>query len=864
MESAQTKKRFSYVGLTKKEAENKLLRVGKNEIEKKGKASPIKLLISQFTSPLIIILFMAAGVTAFLGDWVDTYVILAAVVLNTVLGFYQEFKAQRSLEALGDILASKVTVLRSGERIEISADELVPGDLVYLYPGGKIPADGVILSHKQLSVNESILTGESRMVNKVAYKSNSKEVLFSEVAESFKAVVERDEDGGKESVYMGTLVSVGVAEMMVIRTGGETEVGAIAKRLSETLEGDTPLQARLRKLSKFLTMVVVFIALLIFSVGYLSGNSFEEIFTLSVAVAVAAIPEGLAVSLTAILAIGMQRILKKKALVRKLLAAEVLGSVSVICSDKTGTLTEGQMRVTHVETDDEEKLLYAASLGNDLNDPLEVGMWEWAKKKISKGALGVNNEKSISDLVKDYPILDQIPFNSEERWAAKLFERGLFVVGAPEVLLSFSKLSKEKQLKWKELIKEQAGKGLRIVGFGFKGSLGKHSITKKDVTKGISFLGILAYEDPVRRGVNSALKKAKRAGIDVKVITGDYKETAKGVLRKLDWKVNENEIVEGEELERMSKNELVRRVSEIVLFTRITPDQKLKIVDALQSRGEVVAMTGDGVNDAPALKKADIGIVVSTASDVSKETADMVLLDNNFSTIIDAVEEGRGIFENLRKVVLYLLSDSFTEVILVLIAVAMRIPMPITAAQILWVNLVDDSLPNLALTLDPKDDDLLRRKPRRRDEPIFDVEIKVLVMLISLVTAGLVFGVYMWYLKHFDLDMARTMAFTVLGIDSLMYVFSSRSLRRPIWHDGIFKNKWLVGAAIGGILIQLTAIYLPFFQKAFKTRPLGWSDWGVVLVSSIVVMVVIEGVKWLFLHKKLDEFDKGKTVEIGV
>lgn len=864
MEPAQTKKRFSYTGLTRKEAEKKLLRVGKNEIEKKGKASPVKLLISQFTSPLIVILLVAAGVTAFLGDWVDTYVILAAVVLNTVLGFYQEYKAQRSLEALGDILASKVTVLRSGDKIEISAEELVPGDLVYLYPGGKIPADGVVLSHKQLSVNESILTGESRMVGKVAYKSNSEDVLLSEVAESFTAVVERDEDGGKESVYMGTLVSVGVAEMMVIKTGSETEVGAIAKRLSETIEGDTPLQTRLKKLSRFLTIVVVFVALLIFTVGYLSGNSFEEIFTLSVAVAVAAIPEGLAISLTAILAIGMQRILKKKALVRKLLAAEVLGSVSVICSDKTGTLTEGQMRVTHVETDDEEKLLYAASLGNDLNDPLEVGMWEWAKKKISRGALGTHGEKSISDLVKDHPILDQIPFNPEERWAAKLFEKGLFVVGAPEVLLSFSKLSKEKQLKWKELVVEQAEKGLRVMGFGYKGPLGKQTLSKKDVTNGISFLGILAYEDPVRRGVSSALKKAKRAGIDVKVITGDYMETAKGVLKKLDWEVNENEIVEGVELERMSEKELIRRVSEIVLFARITPDQKLKIVHALQARDEVVAMTGDGVNDAPALKKADIGIVVSTASDVSKETADMVLLDNNFSTIIDAVEEGRGIFENLRKVLLYLLSDSFTEVILVLIAVAMRVPMPITAAQILWVNLVDDSLPNLALTLDPKDDDLLKRKPRRRDEPIFDKEIKVLVMLISLTTAGLVFGVYSWYLKRYDLDMARTMAFTVLGIDSLLYVFSSRSLRRPIWHEGIFKNKWLVGAALGGVLIQLTAIYLPFFQKAFKTKPLGWSDWGVVLVASIIVIIVIEGVKWLFLHKKLDEMDKSNIVKAEV
>ncbi|MFC1654020.1 cation-translocating P-type ATPase [Patescibacteria group bacterium] len=847
-----------YNGLSIREAEEKIKKIGRNEIEKKKRTSSFRLLLSQFVSPLILILLAAAGVTFFLGDYVDMYVILAAVLVNTVLGFYQEFKAQRSLEALASVLSPSAKVLRSGKRVEISATELVPGDLVFLHPGDKVPADGILMSHKQLSINEAILTGESRLVNKTACNLlEGEECGLRTGGNHFTQVHERDDSRGSESVYMGTTVSVGVAEMMVIHTGHETEVGTIAKSLSETMEGDTPLQERLNKLSGFLTVVVLVVALLIFFIGLSGGSSFEEMFALSVAVAVSAIPEGLAVSLTAILAIGMRRILKRKALVRKLVAAEVLGSVSVICSDKTGTLTEGQMKVAKSDAVDEEKLLLAASLGNDLNDPLEIGMWDWAKNKIEKGLLKKLGEKSIQDLAKNNLPIDVLPFNPEDRYAAKLFEKGLFVVGAPETVLSFSKLNEKDKQEWKEKISMYASGGLRIVGFGFKGFTGKRDISKKMTQEGLTFLGVLAYEDPVRRGVGSALKKSLRAGIEVKVITGDYRETARGVMKRLGWDIKDNEIIEGEELRRMSENELKRRVSEITLFARTTPDQKLKIVDALQGRGEVVAMTGDGVNDAPALKKSDIGVVVSTASDVSKETADMVLLDNNFSTIVAAVEEGRGIFENLRKVILYLLSDSFTEVLLVLAAVATGMPMPITAAQILWVNLVDDGLPNLALTIDPKSSDLLKRKPRRRDEPIIDLEIKVLVSLISIVTATLVFGIYVWYLKNHGLTMARTMAFATLGVDSLLYVFSSRSLRRPIWEEGLLKNKWLVGAAIGGFLIQLIALYVPFFQRVFETHPLGWNDWLVVMTSGFIVLGIVELIKWVFLHNHLSKAEEG-------
>lgn len=817
-------------GLTQARAQSLLVAYGENQIERKVKASGWRIFFSQFSSPLILILLIAAGVTFFLKDFVDMFVILASVVLNTILGFYQEYRAQRGLEALSSLLSPQAKVLRDGEYVTVPTTQLVPGDVVSLNAGETIGADGVVLEAYNLMVNEAILTGESFWTAKKACSSKT------DPKQQFVSLNERDGKLGKQALYMGTTVGAGSAVMRVLYTGVKTEIGSIARQLSETINEETPLQLRLKKLSTFLTLTVLVVASLIFVMGMAKGSTFEEIFSLSVAVAVSAIPEGLAVSLTAILAISMQRILKKKALVRKLLAAEVLGSVTVICSDKTGTITEGQMRVASFEAVDKNKLLLAASLGNSLNDPLELGMWEWAKETIGK-----------KDLETYGSMIDQLPFDSNLRYAAKLFKHELYVIGAPETLLSFSSLSKKEKNEWQDKIFKLASTGLRVVAFGSKRATGLEKLTKKEVSADLFFLGILAFEDPIRKGVASALKKAREAGVRVKIITGDYRETARGVMKQLGWEVKDSQIMEGDELARMNMGELQRRVDEVVLFARTTPTQKLKIVNALQARGEVVAMTGDGVNDAPALKKADIGVVVSTASDVSKETADVVLLDNNFATIISAIEEGRGIFENLRKVTLYLLSNAFSEMIIILVSLFAHLPLPVTAAQILWINLVDDGLPNLALALDPKDKDLLQRRPRRKSEGLMNAYMYTMMIVVSLVSVLVVGGVFWWYLNNSTLPHARTMAFTTLAIGTLFYALTSRSMNVVFWRSALFSNPSLLMAIVGGFLLQALAIYNPFIGYYLETQPLSLYDWVIIGSVCLGMLLIIELFKMIYL-----------------
>lgn len=834
-----------YGGLTNQQAVERLLKFGKNELAQRNGLPVLHLLISQFLSPLIYVLLVAAVVTLFLGDYVDAMVILLAVVINTGLGFYQEYKAQKSLVVLSQFLSPVALVVRDGQRKEIAACELVPGDMVALKAGDHVPADGVVLSHKFLSVDESILTGESRAVSKRMVRGLVEEKDLRDV---FVSVGERNGRGG-ESIYMGTTVLSGVGEMLVVRTGMETEMGVISKELVSTRQESTPLQRRLSRLSSFLALLVGIVATILFFIGLFFGMPFTEVFTISVAVAVSAIPEGLVVSLTVILAIGMQRILQKKALVRKLLAAEVLGSVSVICSDKTGTLTLGVMQVTDVVSDDKARLIEAAVLGNLLHDPLEVGMLTWAKQEIRNGGLKNKNVRSVEALREKHLIIDHLPFHPQKRYTATLTDLGLFVVGAPETVLAASLLTQEKKNWWHAKILAAARQGSRLVGFGYRSMQADRRISHEEATKGLLWLGFLVYKDPIREGLESVLQKVYRAGIAVKVITGDYPETARAVLRQLGIHLDDSQILTGHELSHLSSLELRRRVGEIILFARTTPDQKLKIVKALQERGEVVAVTGDGVNDALALKKADIGVVVSTASDVSKEAADMVLLDNHFSTIVAAIEEGRGIFENLRKVILYLLSDSFAAIFLIVGALIFGLPLPITAAQILWINLITDGLPNLALTTEPRAPDLLKNKPRRTDEPLVNLQIALLIGLISLVTAVVVLVVFLEYLSSHDVLFAQTMAFTVLGVSTLFYVFSTRSLQTPIWRVGLLTNPWLVWGVGLGFFVQLAALYVPFLQKILKTQPLAGSDWGVVILASLVVMLVIEGAKMLLLWR---------------
>ena len=508
----------------------------------------------------------------------------------------------------------------------------------------------------------------------------------------------------------------------------------------------------------------------------------------------------MAVSLTAILALGMQRILKRKALVRKLLAAETLGSVTVICADKTGTLTEGKMRVVKALTEDEALLAKTAVLCNDMRDPLEIAMMDWAAPH-SRGKVGQARR------------LDSIPFDHQRKYIATLHPGLLLVSGAPEVILA---KCHNPNFKLQDLTVE-AKKSHRLVGFAYKKTEAK-TVSPDDI-KDLIWLGVLVYEDPIRPGIKAVLTSAREAGIKVKLITGDYKETAVAVAKKLD-------------------------IAAADVYSRVEPQQKLKIVEELQAQGEVVAMTGDGVNDAPALKKADIGIVVADASDVAKETADMVLLDNNFGTIVAAIEEGRMIQDNLRKVILYLLSDSFAEIIIVVLSIIAGSPLAVTASMILWINLVSDGLPNLALTVEPKEDNLLLRRPRKTLS-LLSGEMKLMAGLISVVSAFLAFAAFWYYWQHpaYGLVPARSVAFSILGLNSLFYVWSVRSLSRPVWRDHWSKNPWLIGAVILGLGLQLTGIYTPLGRNLLGTTALDINEWLIVTSASLVMLVIVESFK---------------------
>ena len=800
-------------GLSSEESQARLNKFGPNELAKAPGLSSLKLFLSQFKSPLVYVLVFAGIVTLFLKDFTDSIVIFAAVFLNTILGFYQERKAQKSLIALRSLLSPHAKVIRNGKREVIDARQVVPGDLVILEIGERVPADGVLLATTDLSLNEAILTGESMPVKK--------------------------ENEGK--VYMGTTVVTGIAKMRVTETGGETKMGKIGQRVVEVEEEKTPLQEQIGSLAKTLAILVGIFSLLIFLIGAFLGQDLLTMFVTSVAVAVASIPEGLAVTLTVILALGMQKILKRKALMRKLLATETLGSVSVICADKTGTLTEGRLQVVEADFTDQDLGVKAAILCNDLRDPLELAMWDWAKQRMKP--------KTVQE---KYPRIDEIPFSPKEKYIATLHPELLLVSGAPEVILARTQLKTKDAKIWQKKLQDYGQKGYRLVGFAFKKTNKKGKIGKEDL-KDLEWLGILIYEDPIREGVEASLKEAQKAGITVKVITGDYPSTALAVLKKIKIKIDDSrlQVMEGEELNKISVEELTKRVKEVVLFARVDPEQKLKIVQALKDQGEVVAMMGDGVNDAPALKTADIGIVVGEASDVARETADMVLLDSNFGTIVAAIEEGRAIFENIKKVVLYLLSDSFAEVILIGGSLLLGLPLPITAAQILWVNLIEDSLPGIALAFEPSEKEVMSEPPRDEKAPIIDFELKVLIFVIGILTDVILLGLFVFLLKGFlHLHFIQTVIFVALGIDSLFYVFACRSFRKTIFHKSILANKPLLASVGIGFFLLLAAVYLPFLQTLLRTHPLGIREWLFLLSLGIFNLLAIEITKWLFLVRR--------------
>ncbi|MDP2637572.1 MAG: HAD-IC family P-type ATPase, partial [Candidatus Levybacteria bacterium] len=800
-------------GLSNEEVINRQQQYGLNVLPEKPPPSHFTLIVQQFKNPLIYVLLLAVLVTLVIGHLPDAMIIFLAVVVNTVLGFIQERKASNALHALKHYVTNHVVVIRNGKRVSIETSQIVPGDIVILSQGVKVPADGKLIHANRLYLDESILTGESMSVKKVQ----------------------------KDPVFMGTTIASGQAVMLVENTGANTKMGAIALQIQEA-EEDTPLQRQLKGFSKQLVAVVGALTIFVFIIGVLYRFSVMDMFVTSVALAVSSIPEGLIVSMTVILAIGMQKILKRRGLVRKLAAAETLGGVTVICIDKTGTLTQGKMKV--VDTIGNEKdLAQQVLLANDLDDPIVIAAFEWGRT-------------IISDFVSEHQRLDSIPFSSRERFFCSLHEwsndgNRLYVNGAPDLLLQWTTLAEDKKEEIVAVIDNLTKQGKRLIGFARKDvPSDKQDLDTSDAKNGLIWVGMLAFSDSVRVGVKDALEQAMGAGIHTVVITGDYSKTSEFVLSELGISLSSKEIITGDKLEGLSVEELSRKVRSIRLFARTTPDQKLAIVEALKKRGEIVAMMGDGVNDAPALHEADIGIAVGEATDVAKESADLVILDSNFSTIVGAIEEGRAMFENIRKIILYLMCDAFAEIVVISGGIILGLPLPITAMQILWVNIISDGFPNLALTIDPKRAGIMKEKPRLSSERLINKWMTTLIGFVSLI-AGLITlaSFIVVYKTSNDLVVARSMAFIMLGLNSLTYVFSVRALMTPFWKNHLFENRWLIVAVIAGFGLQVLPFSLPSLRQFFGLSSLNPVYWLIAIGLSIFMFFVVEIFKFVYHFK---------------
>ncbi len=840
-------------GLTDKQVKAQRELFGLNLIPHKEPPSDWYFFFTQFKNPLVIVLAVAMVVTLFLQEWTDAAVIGLAILVNTILGFIQERKAYKTLESLKQVLTPHTWVVRDGEEQEVEVKELVPGDLVLLKQGSKVPADGLVAQVMDCWVNEAVVTGESEPVKKEVVELEEQDSLISlsEVYQRQAQAVAQPKLEEQQRFYMGTTVTTGSATMLVTQTGAETMLGGIAHDVQQQGHTETPLEKRLRVLARWLTILVMILGVIVFSLGLAHGRDWVEMFTMTVALAVAAIPEGLVVSLTAVLALGMYRILQRKAVVKHLMAAETLGSVNTICLDKTGTLTEGKLKVVETDFVDQGLAQQAAILANDGRDPLDIARMNWARQVAKEDGQLV--EPTV--LLKNHQDKRQLlSFSTERRFVAAQYEAEVFVVGAPETVMSLSEMTAKDQKKYQAKIEDWTSHGRRVIGYAHFKHDGQKKAEQtftqlrksKQLTQQLNFLGLMAFTDPVRAGISEAIFTAREAGIKPVVITGDYAATARAVMGELGLRVKEGQILTGSQLEKMPEHELAAAIERYRLFARIKPSQKLAIVKQLQKQGRVVGMMGDGVNDAPALSAADIGIVVDNATEVAQEAADLVLLKNDFKTVLAAIEEGRLIFQNLRKITVYLLSDTFSELLLVIGGLVLDLPLPITAAQILWINLINDGLPNLALTLDPPEGDELQKPPISHNAPIIDREIRWLIAIISLFTGVGLLILFRHLQPQIGTVTARTIVFATLSLDSLLYVFSSRSLSDTIFHDPPWRNLWLIAASGLGVLLTVAVVHLPFLREMFGLHALNLSQWGLVVAMSLLMIILVEITKLFF------------------
>lgn len=833
-----------YRGLSTKEIEDRLKEYGLNELQGKKGVSPIKIFLSQFNDLIIWILIVATLISGVMGDKADAITILIIVVMNAILGFVQEYKTEKSLEQLKKLSSPTSKVIRNGKIEVINSIYLVPGDLILLETGDRVPADSILVEGTNVMIDESLLTGESIGVHK-------------------------DPDQSDNNVYMGTIVLMGKGKAKVYGTGMNTEMGKIAHMLHSIEDEPSPLKERLNSLGKILVVICLAICSVVTFLGIYRGENAYDMFLSGVSLAVAAIPEGLSAIVTVALALGVSRMLKRNALVRKLPAVETLGCTSVICSDKTGTLTENKMTVVALlhngkihdlgdtKVFDHEMLKRIFVYCNDCNYNPDA-------RNLEKGLMGDPTETAlVKGFFKDIHDAEEfnakvervfdIPFDSNRKMMTVIMKdkatkkETCYMKGAPERVLDrcthilvngrVEPLTLAYRKNVEALIDEMSFRALRCIAGAYKTD---NLIKAPNVESGLIFVGVAGIIDPPRKEVKDAVLKCRVAGIRPIMITGDHKNTAFAIGRELNICSESKEVITGAELDRITDKELANNIDNYKIFARVTPKHKLRIVRAFKSRGNIVAMTGDGVNDAPAIKEADIGIAMGiSGTDVTKEAASMILLDDNFATIVTAVEEGRVIYDNIRKFIRYLLSCNLGEVLTMFLASLFYLEVPLLPIQILFVNLVTDGLPAIALGVDPADKDIMYEKPRQKGEHVFARGLKEKIIIRgSLIGVCTVLSFLVGKYYGYDLNTCRTLALGTLISSQLIHVFECRSERYSLFEINPFTNMYLLGAVALSVIALIVIVYLPVFQAIFHTMPLTIGQWAIVIFFSGIISLI--------------------------
>ncbi len=874
-------------GISKNEVDNRLKKYGSNELKEEAKRSLLSKVLAQFNDFLVIILIIASIVSFIVGEKTDSIVILAIVIINALLGLYQEGRAEKSLEALKKMAAPNAKVIRDGSATVVPANTLVPGDIVLLESGDIIPADLRLIETSNLKVEEASLTGESVPVEKDANEIFDHEVSLGD---------------RKNMAYMSTIVTYGRGKGIVVGTGHDSEIGKIATMIQTFEDDTTPLQKKLNELGKYLGIACIIVCALVFGIGVIQGRDILDMFMVAISLAVAAIPEGLPAIVTIVLALGMNRMVRRNAIVKKLLAVETLGCTTVICSDKTGTLTQNEMTVVKVYTDNKildvtgtgyepkgefklDSSLFSLEESNNLIRLLSIGALcnDAILDKSDDGyrILGDPTEGALVTLAgkgnifkeeinEKFPRVEEIPFDSDRKMMSTIHKNIIpdklvsFTKGAPDIIINrsaniyidgkimpFTDELKEKVLN---INSQFSRKALRVLAFAFKEyDTLPDEITSESIENNMVFVGLVGMIDPPREEAKEAIRRCKEAGIKAVMITGDYKETAFAIAKDLGMAEHEDEAIMGKELDSISDNDLKDLVKEKSVYARVSPEHKVRIVNALKANGEVAAMTGDGVNDALALKRADIGVSMGiTGTDVAKNTAEVILTDDNFASIVAAVEEGRIIYSNIKKFVFFLLSCNIGEILIVSLSILLGLEVPLIPIQLLWLNLVTDSFPALALGMEKGEPEIMKIPPRNPNEPILDKGMVRSIIIQSIAIALGALLAYRWGLKTYgeeNLIIARTITFTTLITAELLRSYSSRSEKHTIFEIGVFSNRTLTYATLFSFVLLLIVIYLPFFQPIFDTYPLSLTDWQIVLIHAFLPLVVGEVYK-LFSRKK--------------